>query len=141
VRVLPDFGRFRGLARIWFVALVLIALLAGLGTESLLHRVRRVSFHGTVAAGFLTLLVVALSLVVTDMGYARVGDVRIVTMPSELARTAAQLAGSGRIYSVQGNIPQVNSVQLQARLADGWHPLLIESYFSYMQHAGGYTSS
>src|SRR5207248_1705656 len=39
------------------------------------------------------------------------------------------------------NIPQVSSVQLQARLADGWHPLLIESYFSYMQHAGGYTSS
>src|SRR5437588_11932604 len=56
VRVLPDFDRFRGLARIWFVALVLIALLAGLGTESLLHRVRRVAFHGTIAAGFLTVL-------------------------------------------------------------------------------------
>jgi hypothetical protein len=32
-------------------------------------------------------------------------------------------------------------VQLQTRLADGWNPLFIESYASYMQHAGGYTSS
>ena len=141
VRVLPDFDRFRGLARIWFVALVLIALLAGLGTESLLHRVRRVAFHGTIAAGFLTVLAIALSLVVTDMGHTRVGDVRVVTTPSELARTAAQLAGSGRIYDVQENIPQASAVQLQARLADGWNPLLIESYVSYMQHAGGYASS
>lgn len=140
-RVLPDLDLFRGLARIWFVALVLIALLAGLGTDSLLHSVRRVSFRGTVAAGFLTVLVVALSLVMTDMGYARVGDLHAVTTPSALTRTATQLAGSGRIYGAQSNIPQVSAVQMQVRLADGWDPLLIESYVSYMQHAGGYTSS
>jgi hypothetical protein len=75
------------------------------------------------------------------MGYARSNDVRVTTTPSLLARTAAQLAGSGRIYDVQRNIPQVSAVQLQARLADGWDPLLIKSYVSYMQSAGGYTSS
>ncbi len=142
-RALPDFDRFRGLARIWFVALVPFALLAGLGADSLLRGVQRVTFRGTVAAGFLTVLVVALSLVVTDVGfgYARSGDVRVATTPSLLARMAAQLAGSGRIYGVQQNILQLSAVQLQVRLADGQDPLLIESYVSYMQHAGGYTAS
>jgi hypothetical protein len=142
-RVLPDFDRFRGLARIWFVALVPFALLAGLGADSLLRSLRRVSSGGTLAAGFLTVLYVALSLVVTDVGfgYARTGDVRVATTPSLLARMAAQLAGSGRIYGVQQNILQLSAVQLQVRLADGQDPLLIESYVSYMQHAGGYTVS
>jgi hypothetical protein len=138
-RILPGLDLFRGLARIWFIALVPISLLAGLGTEILLDAVWRVSLRGAVAAGFLTVLVVALSLVVMDMGYARVGDVRTVTMPSLLVRTAVQLAGSGRIYGVQENIPQVDAVQMGVRLADGWDPLLIESYVSYMQRAGGYT--
>jgi hypothetical protein len=139
-RVLPDFDRFRGLARIWFVALVPIALLGGLGAESLLSDLRGVLHHRTVVAGFLTVFIVALSLVVTDIGYAQPGDVRVATTPTELARMAAQLAGSGRIYGVQQNILQVSAVQLQTRLADGWDPLLIESYVSYMQRAGGYTS-
>jgi hypothetical protein len=56
-------------------------------------------------------------------------------------RTAAQLAGSGRIYGLQENISQLNAVEMQVRLADGWDPLLIESYVSYMQHAGGYSAS
>jgi len=140
-RILPYFDRFDGLNRIWFVALVLIAVLAGLGTESLLRGLSRVSPYGRVVAGYLLVLVVAFTLVVTDMGYARSNDVRVTTTPSLLARTAAQLAGSGRIYDVQRNIPQVSAVQLQVRLADGWDPLLIESYVSYMQRAGGYTSN
>ncbi|MFL5657460.1 MAG: hypothetical protein ACJ8CB_25170, partial [Ktedonobacteraceae bacterium] len=140
-RVLPDFDRFRGLARIWFIALVPFALLAALGTDSLLRGVRRVWSRGTVAAGFLTVLIVGLSLVITDSGYAQVGNVNVVTAPSALARTAAQLAGTGRIYGVQRNIPQVSVVQLQVPVADGWNPLLIESYVSYMQLAGGYTAS
>ncbi len=138
-RILPDLDLFRGLARIWFIALVPISLLAGLGTEILLDAVRRVSLRGAAAAGFLTVLVVAISLLVMDMGYARVGDVRAVTTPSPLVRAAVQLAGSGRIYGEQENIPQVEAVQLQVRLADGWDPLLIESYVSYMQRAGGYS--
>ena len=139
-RILPDFDLFRGLARIWFVALVAISLLAGLGAESLLRAVQRVSSRGTVAAGLLIVLIVALSLVVTDSGYALSDDVRVATTPSALARTAAHLAGSGRIYGVQENILQVSAVQLQVRLADGWDPLLIESYVSFMQRAGDYTS-
>ncbi len=139
-RILPDFDLFRGLARIWFVALVAISLLAGLGAESLLRAVQRVSSRGTVAVGFLIVLIVALSLVVTDSGYALSDDVRVATTPSSLARTAAHLAGSGRIYDVEGNILQVSAVQLQVRLADGWNPLLIESYVSFMQRAGDYTS-
>ena len=138
--VLPGFDLFRGLARIWFVALVPFALLAGLGAESLLHAVPGAWSRGTVAAGFLTVLVVALSLVVTDSGYAQVGNVNVVTRPSALGRAAAQLAGSGRIYGVQRNIPQVDAVQLQVPVADGWNPLLIQSYVSYMQLAGGYTA-
>jgi hypothetical protein len=84
--------------------------------------------------------VVALSLTLSDIGYTRTGDVNVLTRPSRLTLTALQLAGSGRIYGVQENIPQVNAVQLRVRLADGWDPLLIESYVSYMQRAGGYSS-
>src|SRR5260370_229485 len=70
--------------------------------------------------------------------YSRTGDVNTVTTPSALARTVARLAGTGRIYGEQENISQTNAVQLQARLADGWDPLLIEAYVQYMQQAGGY---
>ncbi len=139
-RILPDFDLFRGLARIWFIALVAISLLAGLGAEALLKGVQRISSRGAVATGFFLVLIVALTLVVTDSGYAQSYDVREATIPSALARTAAHWAGSGRIYGVQENILQVSAVQLQVRLADGWDPLLIESYVSFMQRAGGYTT-
>jgi hypothetical protein len=140
-KVLPDFDRFRDLARIWFVALMLFALLAGLGAGALLQDMWRAWPRGRVATGFLLVLIVALSLVKTDAGYAHVGDVLAATTPSALARSAAQLAGSGRIYDVQRNIPQVDAVQLQVPFADGQDPLLIEAYVSYMQHAGGYTAT
>ena len=139
-RILPDFDRFRGLARVWFVALVPIALLAGFGTESLLRALRRASPQGALAAGFAAVFVVALTLVMSDNGYARSYDARVATTPTNLAHTASQLAGSGRIYGMQENILQVSAVQLQARLADGQDPLLIESYVSYMQRAGGYSA-
>ena len=140
-RVLPKFDLFRGLARIWFVVLVQIALLAGLGADALLRGVRRIWSPATAGAGLLTVLLVALSLVRTDAGYAQVGDVNAVTTPSALTRTAASMAGTGRIYALQGNLPQVAAVELQVPLADGWNPLLIQSYVSYMAQAGGYTYS
>lgn len=139
-RVLPDFDRFRGLARIWFVALVMISLLAGLGANSLLRMWRPLSLRVSLVIGTLMVFVVAFSLVAADRGIARAGDASIVTEPSALARTAAQLAGSGRIYDMQENILQASAVQLQVRLADGWDPLLIESYVAYMQRAGGYSA-
>ena len=151
--LLPGLDRFRVPTRIWFVALMLIALLAGLGADALLTGIRRVAWHasgrergalpGVVAAavGVLVVLLVALSLVVSESGYTRTGDVDAVAKPSALTRTAVRLAGSGRIYGVQENIPQANAVQLQVRLADGWDPLLIESYVKYMNLAGGYSIS
>ncbi|MGH2494943.1 MAG: hypothetical protein ACRDIV_09595 [Ktedonobacteraceae bacterium] len=140
-KVLPDYDLFRGLARIWFVALVLFALLGGLGADSILRGVRRIWSRGTIVAGLLIVLIVAVSLVNTDKGYAQVGNVTADTTPSALARVAAQMAGNGRIYAVQRNLHQVNAVDLQVPLADGWNPLLIQSYVSYMQDAGGYTFS
>src|SRR5581483_4887890 len=141
IHILPGLDRFRGLTRIWFVGLFQIALLAGIGTNSLLRSVQRLSSNRRTVAGLLTVFLVAYSLIVIDSGYAHTRDVSVVTTPSALARTAAQLAGSGRIYGVQENISQVSAVQMQVRLADGWNPLLIESYASYMQRAGGYTTS
>jgi len=143
--ILPELNRFRDLARVWFIALVPISLLAGLGADSLLRAARRVlersvprvASRATVAAGFLTALIVAVSLVMSDVGYARIGDVSALTTPSALARAVAQLAGSERIYDAQEKIPQLYAVELQVRFADGLDPLLIESYVSYMLHAGG----
>jgi hypothetical protein len=140
-KVLPGFDLFRGLARIWFVALVAFALLAGLGADSLMRGVRYIWSRGTVAAGLLIVVIVAVSLVNTDSGYARVGNVTAAITPSALATTAAKLAGTGRIYAIQRNLHQVNAVELQVPLADGWNPLLIQSYVSYMQLAGGYTAT
>lgn len=138
-RILPDFNRFRGLARIWFVALLGFALLAGLGTEVLLRLVQRVAApRVTLICGLLTVLALAGSLVVTDWGTAHVGDVTASTAPSALALTAAHLAGGGRVYGLQRNIPQVDAVELGITLADGWDPLLLENYAAYMQRASGY---
>lgn len=139
-RVLPDFDRFRGLARIWFLALVGFALLAGLGTAALLTFVRsRGSARVELRCGLAVVLLVAASLLVTDWGTDHPNDVAVSTAPSALAVTAARLAGSGRIYGLQRNIPQVDAVELGARLADGWDPLLLENYAAYMQRASGYS--
>jgi hypothetical protein len=146
-KILPDLDLFRGLTRIWFVALVPMALLAGLGAESLLtglqhlssRRLPRISSHVTLSASILIVLIVALTLFKTDAGYAQSYDVRVATTPTKLALRAAQVAGSGHIYNMQGNLLQVNTVELQTPYADGWNPLLIKSYANYMQYAGGYT--
>ncbi len=145
-RVLPEFDLFRGLARIWFVALLLIALLAGVGAGALLQGIQSISLRGklpaplrtisTLSAGLLIMLIVARSLIAIDSGYSRTGDINAITQPSPLALAAAHLAGSGRIYGVQKNLSQTNAVQLQTRLADGWDPLLLENYVRYMEVAG-----
>ncbi|GEM_PF-1113345 len=140
-KVLPDFNHFRDLTRIWFVALMLFALLAGFGADALLKGVRRVLPRGRVVAGFLLVLVIALSLVKTDMGYAHDGDIVAATTPTALARVVVQLAGSGRVYDIQRIIPQRDAIALQIPLADGQDPLLLEDYVTYMQRAGGYTAS
>ena len=140
-KVLPGYDLFRGLARIWFLALVGFALLAGLGADMLLRGIKQVWSRGVVVAGLLLVLIVGVTLVNTDSGYARIGNVTAANTPSALALAAAKLAGNGRIYAVQRNLHQVNAVDLQVPLADGWNPLMIQSYVSYMQIAGGYTAT
>lgn len=148
-RIFPGLDLFRGPARIWFIGLLLISLLAGVGVDVLLLGVRglvsREGFSPQVGAalvlvpGLLAVFGVALSLIVVDVGYSHTGDINALTMPSALALSASRLAGSGRVYSEQENITQTDAVDLQMYLADGWDPLLLESYVRYMQQAGNYS--
>ncbi|HVX28858.1 MAG TPA: YfhO family protein, partial [Nitrolancea sp.] len=140
-RVLPEFDGFRGLSRIWLVALLGIALLAGIGAEALLGLMH--SYHprylrrNQLMLGFVMLLLVSITLIKVDQGRAQV---RVVTAstPSPLERTVAQLAGTSRSYGVQRNLPQLGAVTLNLRMADGWDPLLIENFVKFMSKAGGY---
>ncbi len=141
--VLPDFNRFHGLSRIWLVALLGIALLAGIGTEALLGLLRGLDLHkvrrGRLAVGLFTLLLVTATLIKTDQGRAQVSSVTPSITPTPLEKTVSQLAGSSRVYGVQRNLDQLSAVTLNTRFADGWDPLLIETYVKFMQQAGGYT--
>ncbi len=134
-RILPDLGQFRSAARIWFIALVMFPLLAGIGTEELLRAIQRVSSRRALIAGFLAVSVVACSLVISDRGYARIYDTSTPTTPSAVAYAAARMAGSGRVYS---SLPQLYAVELQTPFANGSDPLLIQSYISYMDRASDY---
>ncbi|RAQ94427.1 hypothetical protein [Thermogemmatispora tikiterensis] len=139
--VLPGFDRFRGLARIWFLGLLGLALLAGLGASTLTQALRRQSRVASLAVGVLLLALVATNLVLLDQRYSQVGSVSLITRPSRVALAAQQLAGNGRIYGVQENIPQLTAAELELRLADGADPLLIGAYVQYMDRAGGYYST
>ncbi len=144
-RFLPDLNRFRGADRIWFVALMLIALLAGYGADALVRGARRlfkrsewrILQFGEVAIGSLAALLVAYSLINSDIGYARIGDISAITTPTALANAAARLADNGRVYGAQENILQLYAVELQTPFADGLNPLMIESYVTYMLRADG----
>nr|BBH91944.1 hypothetical protein KTA_01430 [Thermogemmatispora argillosa] len=136
--LLPDFDRFRGLARIWFLGLLGIALLAGLGAAGLTQPLQRFSRLAGLATGMALLALVATNLVLLDQDYSQVGSVSLITTPSRVALVAQQLAGTGRVYGVQENIPQLIAAQLELRLADGADPLLIGAYVQYMDRAGGY---
>ncbi|HEX7103995.1 MAG TPA: YfhO family protein, partial [Nitrolancea sp.] len=90
--------------------------------------------------GFITLLLVSVTLIKVDQGRAQVRSVTAST-PSPLEQTVAQLAGTSRSYGVQRNLPQLGAVTLNLRMADGWDPLLIENYVKFMSKAGGYKIS
>jgi hypothetical protein len=140
--LLPEFADFRGLSRIWLVALLGIALLAGLGTDALLGLMYgydpRHLRGGQLLIGSVTLLLVVVTLVKVDYGDAQVSSVTNSITPSPLEQTVAQLAGSSRVYGVQRNLSQIGAVTLNLRLADGWDPLLLENYVKFMSQAGGY---
>jgi hypothetical protein len=90
--------------------------------------------------GLLLWLLVAVNLIVADEGLARVGDARAFVEPSDLERTAVEIAGPARIYGVEFNVQQWNAVALRTRLADGLHPLLLQPYVNFMERAGGYAA-
>jgi len=141
-RVLPEFDGFRGLSRIWLVALLGIALLAGIGAEALLGLMH--SYHprylrrNQLMLGFVMLLLVSVTLIKVDQGRAQVQSITVSTTPTPLEQAVAQLAGTSRSYGVQRNLPQLGAVTLNLRMADGWDPLLIENYVKFMSKAGGY---
>lgn len=137
--ILPGFNGFRGLGRIWFVGLLGIALLAGLGTETLLVALRRRRQPGPVFAKMSAICLLILSLVQANAGYTKIGDIKTEMQSRPIDRAAVEMAGSARIYGVQRNMHQIVATQLHARLADGWDPLLIQPYVAFMQRAGGYT--
>ena len=137
--VLPSFDVFRGLARIWFVGLLGIALLAGVGADALLEALGRQPPPARLFArmGGGTLLVI--SLLHASRPFTNIEDVRDIATPSPLERVAVDVAGTGRIYGVQRNVHQEVAAAVGARLAHGWDPLLIEPYVTFMERAGGYT--
>jgi hypothetical protein len=140
--LLPEFADFRGLSRIWLVALLGIALLAGVGADALLGLMHgydpRYLRSGQLLIGSITLLLVVVTLIKVDYGDAQVSSVTNSVTPSPLEQTVAQLAGSSRVYGVQRNLSQLGAVTLNLRLADGWDPLLLENYVKFMSQAGGY---
>jgi hypothetical protein len=138
-QVLPGLDGFRGLARIWFVALLGIALLAGRGAQMLLHGIWRSARWDLATAGVVGGLLLVISLLQTDRSFINLQPVKDVAVPSRLERAAAAVAQTGRIYGVQRNLRQAAMTVLGARMADGWDPLLIEPYVTFMQRAGGYT--
>ena len=92
-----------------------------------------------VVAGAVCGILLAISLVVADQGLAHIDAVQPRVEPSALERRAAEVAGADRIYGVQRNMRQLPAVELHANLADGWDPLLIQPYVTFMQQAGGYS--
>jgi hypothetical protein len=137
--VLPSFDLFRGLARIWFVGLLGIALLAGLGADAIIAAIRRSGERILAVAGVTAGILLAISLVAADQGLAHVDVLQPRVEPSAMERRAAEVAGADRIYGVQRNMRQLPAVELHVDLADGWDPLLIQPYVSFMQQAGGYS--
>jgi hypothetical protein len=138
-RVLPGLDGFRGLARIWFVGLLGIALLAGLGAHTLVLAIWRSARWSVATAAVVGGLLLMISLLQASRPFINLENVRAAARPSLLERKAVEVAGTGRIYGVQRNLRQEAMAVLGARLADGWDPLLIEPYVTFMQRAGGYT--
>lgn len=139
--VLPSLDVFRGLARIWFVGLVGIALLAGLGAHALFQALngqrRPAILLASVGGGALLML----SLLQASRPFTRIVDVSGATTPNVVEQTALDVAGTHRIYGLQRNVHQEVAAAHGARLAHGWDPLLVEPYVTFMARAGGYSFS
>ncbi len=137
--ILPSFDVFRGLGRIWFLGLLGIALLAGLGVDMVVQWGRETKQRRVLIAGIFCLFLLVLSLDQATSGLTHVEDVHPHLKPTRLDLQAVTVAGNGRVYGVQRNMRQAVAAELDVQLADGWDPLLIEPYVTFMQRAGGYS--
>ncbi|HMM43831.1 MAG TPA: hypothetical protein PKA95_18205, partial [Thermomicrobiales bacterium] len=136
--ILPDLASFRGVARVWFVALLAIAVLAGFGVAAILGRVGRRTRAGAVALGLVGLAALAGNLVWTTHHLINVAEVGPLVTPDERELAITQAADGGRVYGIQRNVRQPAAVALGLETLDGQDPLLIESHVELMSQAGGY---
>ena len=136
--IVPGLDRFRSLGRVWFVAHLLLAMMAGLGAANLVAQMRAVAPRAALLVGLMTLMVVGTTLLWQGNRMIHSDDVTANVKPNMMEYRAARLAGKHRIYGVQRNMRQVAAAEQGARLADGWDPLLIQPYVDFMQRAGGY---
>ncbi len=139
--IIPGLDRFRSLGRVWFVALIPISLLAGWGVMRLTAQLQAVAPRAARLVTPVAFALVAMTLLWQGNTKIHADDVSANQIPTALEVRAARLAGKHRIYGVQRNMRQVAAAELGARLADGWDPLLIQPYVTFMQRAGGYTFS
>jgi hypothetical protein len=137
--LLPEYGEFRGVARVWFVALVGFAVLAGFGHDAVMRRVARVDARLAPVAGVLLVAAMAASLVATTSHLTRVADITPLVAMSDTEQAIVAVAGEGRIYGVQRNVRQPVAVGNDLELVDGQDPLLIAAHVRFMELAGGYT--
>jgi hypothetical protein len=139
--LLPGLASVRGVARVWFLGALALALLGGLGADALASAARRWVPRAATWVGPACALAVAANLAWVDSGLARVGAVADATEIRPYERAAADAAGAGRVYGTQQNVRQLSAVALGARLAGGQDPLLIEPYAAFMARAGNYRFS
>jgi len=130
----PGFSYFRAQARIWFVAELALAVMAGFGFEWLLSR-RRDLWPLQIAL----IALLAGNLWVMDMPLMNVEHTFNGHNPTKLESTMAKLNDGSRIYGVQRNIRQSVTTELGLHLATGQDPLQLKNYALFMQYAGGYT--
>lgn len=136
--VLPDLASFRGVARIWFIALLAIAVLAGFGAAAVLGRVARRTPAGAAVLGIVGLVALAGNLVWTTHHLINVAEIEPLVTPNARELAIARAAGGGRTYGIQRNVRQPVAVALGLETLDGQDPLLIESYVNLMSQAGDY---
>jgi len=137
--VLPSFDVFRGLGRIWFVGVLGVALLAGLGAHVLLQTLNRQRQPALILASVGGGALLVISLLQASRPFTNIQSIANIATPNDVERVALDVAGRGRIYGVQRNVHHEVAAVFGARLAHGWDPLLIEPYVTFMERAGGYT--
>lgn len=129
VKLIPYLLLFRVTTRIWFIFVLMIALLAGLGLTRIKYK-------------FLKLLILLLIVgeafhflrVYTNLNFVKIDT---IGKPPEAFRKTALLGDSYfRIYCTSSCF---NNVFEEGKgLATGYNPLQLKNYFYYLQKAGGY---